>query len=137
MPRLWKCPRCGRTFRRVNQAHSCGRGSRKGLLAGKPEHVVKLYQELERTTKSLKGVEVVHRAGYVLFRTSRIFADLTLMKDAVRLNVVLDRKVTAPVFFKTVPHGGRMCHVAKLKTLADLRAVKPYLKQAHRFALSE
>ena len=138
MPSLWKCPRCGRTFRQVHQAHSCGVGSRGELLAGKPAELVELYTKLEQALRRLDEVEIVHRGRYALFRTTRIFADLVFMKDALRLMVVLDREVRDPCFIKV----GRMSahrvgHVAMLRSAADLRAARPYLIEAHRFAAGE
>jgi ABC-type uncharacterized transport system ATPase subunit len=113
-------------------------GSRKGLLKGKPESLVKLYLELEKKMKSFGRVEIVARGRYALFRTTRIFADLVFMRDALRLAVLLNREVKDSLFFKT----GRMsthriAHVAKLRNDADVRAVLPYLKEAHRFAQAE
>ena len=135
---LWKCPRCGRTFRRPRQAHSCGVGKRAELLRGKPEPLVRLYRSLETSLARLAGVEIVMRGRYALFRTTRIFADLVFMKDALRLALLLDREVRDPMFLKL----GRMsthrvAHVAKIRSVAELRAVRPYLIEAHRFALRD
>lgn len=135
MAALWNCPECGRTFRRAGQAHSCGVGSRKALLKRKPEPLVKLYLALEKTLKAWGGVEVVARDRYALFRTSRIFADLVFMREALRLAILLDREVKHPLFFKIQRMSARrVAHVAKLRSPAELRAVKPYLKEAYRFA---
>ena len=41
-------------------------------------------------------MEVVTRDRYALFRTTRIFVDLTVMRDALRVVVHLGRKVSAP-----------------------------------------
>lgn len=136
MPTRWSCPRCGRTFRRVNLRHSCGVGSRRALLKGKPAPLVKLYLSLEKSLKAWGGVEIVARGRYALFRTTRIFADLVFMKEALRLAILLDREVKHPMFFKIGRMSAhRIAHVAKLRTAAELRAVKPYLKEAYRFAL--
>lgn len=137
MPALWTCPHCSRTFRRANQPHCCGVGSRKALLRGKPEPLVKLYLELEKTLKTLGGVEIVARGRYALFRTTRIFADLVFMREALRLAILLHRQVEDPLFFKIQRMGRRVAHVAKLRSPAELRALKPYLKEAYRFAQSE
>lgn len=139
MPALWTCPRCRRVFRRPNQRHACGVGSRQGLLKGKPERLVKLYREMEKALRGWGGVEIVARRRYALFRTTRVFADLVFMRDALRLAVLLDRTVKdEPLFFKI----GRMsthrvAHVAKIRTASEWRTVKPYLKEAHRFAQSD
>jgi predicted transport protein len=108
------------------------------LLEGKPEPLVKLYLVLEKTLKGLGGVEIVAHERYALFRTTRVFADLVFMSDALRLAILLDREVKDPLFFKI----GRMSrhrvgHVTKLRSSAELRAVTPYLKEAYRFAQSE
>jgi len=105
------------------------------MLAGKPEPLVKLYLSLEKSLKSWGPVEIGARGRYALFRTTRVFADLVFMRDALRLALLLDREVRAPLFFKI----GRLSthrigHVAKLRTAADLRAVLPYLKEAYLFA---
>jgi len=138
MPALWSCPRCGRVFQRPNLPHSCGVGSRADLLKGKPEPLVRLYRVLEKSLKAWGGVEIVSKKRYALFRTTRVFADLVFMKDALRLTILLDREVRKPLFFKV----GRLSthrigHVAKLRSAAELRAVLPYLKEAYRFAQRE
>src|SRR5947207_4210092 len=115
MPKLWTCPRCGRAFRRANQPHSCGTGSRATLLKNKPPALVKLYESLEKSLKSWGGVEIVAKERYALFRTDRVFADLVFMRDALRLAILLDREVKDPMFFKVgrlSPH--RVAHVVKL-----------------------
>ncbi len=135
---LWTCPRCGRIFRRPNLRHSCGVGSRKDLLKGKPEALVKLYLALEKSLKAWGGVEIVARGRYALLRTTRVFADLVFMRDALRLAILLDREVRDPLFFKVQRMSThRIGHVAKVRSPAEWRAVKPYLKEAYRFAQRE
>ena len=103
----WVCPRCDRTFRQVNQHHACGVGSAATLLKGRPTSLADLYQKLETTVRSFGEVEVVTRDRYALFRTTRIFADLTVMKDALRVVVHLGRKVSKPYFIKVGASGKR------------------------------
>jgi predicted transport protein len=134
----WKCPRCKRSFRQVNQRHSCGVGNRKLLLQNKPAALVDLYHSLEKTLRSYEGVEIVTRDRYALFRTTRIFADLVFMRDALRLAVHLKEEVSHPLFFK-VGRGenDRVAHVAKIHDIAELAAIEPYLREAYNFAQSE
>jgi hypothetical protein len=138
MPALWTCSRCGRAFRQKNQRHSCGVGSRAELLARKPEALVRLYAALEKVVNGFDGVEIVARGRYVLLRTSRIFADVVFMRDALRIALLLDRKVEDPLFFKIgAMRGQQIAHVTKVRTAADLRAVTPFLREAYRFARQE
>ena len=138
MNSTWKCPRCKRSFRQVNQRHSCGTGDRALLLQNKPAALIELYQSLEEILKSYQGVEIVTKDRYALFRTTRIFADLVFTRDALRLVVHLEEEVSFPLFFK-VGRGenDRVAHVAMLHDTAELAAVQPYLKKAYDFAQSE
>ena len=138
MNSTWKCPRCKRSFRQVNQRHSCGTGDRALLLRNKPAVLVDLFQSLEKIVQSYEGVEVVTKDRYALFRTTRIFADLVFTRDALRLVIHLREEASSPLFFKVArSENGRVAHVAMLHDAAELEAVQPYLKKAYDFARSE
>jgi predicted transport protein len=96
---------------------------------------VKIYEALEAYAQSLGDVEVVTRDRYALFRTKRIFADLVMMKDAVRLAIHLRRNVSDPMFFKTVEDRGKFTHVVKLQQMKSIAALKPLLKEAYNVSL--
>jgi len=132
----WTCPKCSRSFTRKNQRHACGTGDRSGVLRGRPDSVVALYVSVESFVRSLGAVEAVTRERYVLFRSVRIFTDVVIMTDAVRVAVHLGRKVDDPIFFKVVSDDKTVTHVAKLRTEGDLAAVKPYMKEAYHFSLT-
>src|SRR6202162_1225069 len=108
----WACPRCHRTFRQVNQRHACGVGSAATLLKSRPPALTDLYRKLETTVRGFGDVEVVTRNRYALFRTTRIFADLTVMRDALRVVIHLGRKAGAPYFIKIVQGDNRLSPVA-------------------------
>ena len=82
-------------------------------------------------------MEVVTRNRYALFRTTRIFSDLTVMRDALRVVIHLDRKVCAPYFIKIAQGDKRVSHVALVRTAEDLRTVTPFLREAFDLAVSE
>lgn len=134
---VWACPRCDRTFRQVNQRHACGVGNDATLLVNRPQVIADLYRKLESTVRSFGDVEVVTRDRYALFRTTRIFADLTVMKEALRVVIHLDREVNAPHFIKIAKSGKRVSHVVLLRTAADLRTIVPLLREAFALAASE
>ena len=133
----WACPRCDRTFRQVNQRHACGVGSAVTLLKGRPPALTDLYRKLESAVVRFGGVEVVTRDRYALFRTTRIFADLTVTRDALRVVVHLGRKVSAPYFIKIGPSGNRVSHVVLVRTPGELRTVMPFLREAFDLARGE
>jgi hypothetical protein len=133
----WACPRCGRTFRQVNQRHACGVGSAAALLKGRPPALTNLYRKLETTVKGFGDVEVVTRNRYALFRTTRIFADLTVTRDALRVVIHLSRRAGARCFIKIGQGGKRVSHVALVRSAEDLRAIMPFLREAFDLAVSE
>ena len=133
----WACPRCDRTFRQVNQRHACGVGSAATLLKSRPPALTDLYRKLETTVRGFGDVEVVTRNRYALFRTTRIFADLTVMRDALRVVIHLGRKAGAPYFIKIGPSGNRVSHVALVRTAEDLGTIIPFLREAFDLAVSE
>jgi Domain of unknown function (DUF5655) len=134
---MWKCPRCDRTFRQRNQRHTCGTGSAEDLLKDRPPALAGLYAELGKTVRGFGKVEVVTRNRYALFRTTRIFADLTVMRDVLRLVIHLDRRAPDPHFMKIGQSGKRISHVALVRTAKELRALVPYLREAFDLAESE
>ena len=133
----WACPQCDRTFRQANQRHACGVGSAATLLKSRPPALIDLYRKLETTVRGFGKVEVVTRDRYALFRTTRIFADLTVTRDALRVVVHLGRKVNAPYFIKIGPNGNRVSHVVLVRTAGELRTVMPFLREAFDLAVSE
>jgi len=138
MPALWTCPRCGRIFRQKNQSHSCGVGSRSQLLKSRPPELVKLYLALEKAVKAFGPVEIVAKQRYILLRTTRIFADVVFMRDALRVALLLKRTADDPMFLKVgkmTPN--RIAHVAKIHNSQQLRALKPYIREAYQFARQE
>jgi len=133
----WVCPRCDRSFRQVNQRHACGVGSAATLLKNRPPALTDLYRKLEAAVKAFGDVEVVTRDRYALFRTTRIFTDLTVMRDALRVVIHLDRRVGAPCFIKVGQSGKRVSHVALVRTATELRTIIPFLHEAFDLAVSE
>lgn len=132
----WKCPRCGRAFTRQSQRHACGTGNKAEVLRNRPENVVRLYDALESFAKSLGPIEIVARDRYVLLRTTRIFADVVIMSDAVRVAIHLQRRVKDPLFIKVVSDGRKVTHVAKLQDQRALRTIEPYLEEAHALSVA-
>src|SRR6187402_3331853 len=97
---MWRCPKCKRRFTRESQRHACGTGDASTLLRNRPESLAALYRELETFLQSLGTIEIVTRERYALFRSRRIFADLVVMSDALRLAIHLPSKHEHVLFFK-------------------------------------
>jgi predicted transport protein len=136
MTAAWTCPKCRRRFTRANQRHACGTGNPAEVLRNRPPALVELYTALEKYARSLGSVEIVTRERYVLLRSTRIFADAVVMSDALRLAIHLPRHVEHRLFIKVAADRRQVTHVAKLRELDELEAMKPFLREAYDFSRS-
>jgi predicted transport protein len=136
MTTFWTCPKCKRRFTRTNQRHACGTGDRAQVLRNRAPEIVDLYDALERFATSLGPVEFVTRERYVLLRTNRIFADVVVMSDGLRLAIHLSRKVAHKLFMKVGPDRKQVTHVAKLHDMEEFQAMKPFLREAYEYSIS-
>ena len=132
----WTCPTCNRRFTRPNQRHACGTGDREAVLRNRPSAVVDLYTALEEFAKALGPVEFVTRERYVLLRSRRVFADVAIMSDALRLAIHLGRKAEHASFIKIVADRNSVTCVAKLRAMDELEEMKPFLREAYEHSIS-
>ncbi|MDP2714413.1 DUF5655 domain-containing protein [Rheinheimera sp.] len=135
-PEMWQCPKCVREFSRKNQRHACGTGNNADVLRDRPPAVIEVYRALENFINNLGKVETVARDRYVLFRSRRIFVDLSIMQDAVRVAIHLGRRIDNPAFIKIVADGKQVTHVAKIASLAELKHIEQLLTEAWQFSLA-
>jgi predicted transport protein len=119
----------------VNQRHACGLGDGADVLRGRSPELIATYRALERVVTSLGRVETVSRARYVLFRSTKIFADVVIMANAVRLAIHLGRRASDALFIKVVADRRQTTHVVKLEHAEQVEAVEPYLREAYAFSL--
>ena len=96
---------------------------------------MRLYEAVESFARSLGPIEIVARDRYVLLRSVRIFADVVMMTDAVRVAVHLRRPLDDALFFKIVHDGRKVTCVTKLQTEAQLQRLLPYLEEAYDASL--
>ena len=95
-----------------------------------------LYGKLEKFVISLGSVEFVTRERYVLLRTRRIFADLNVMTDALRIAIHLPERMEHRLFIKVGGDRRQVTHVAKMQSASDLEALKPFLRKAYDFSIA-
>ena len=131
----WSCSACGRRFTRKNQRHACGTGN-ADVVRDRPPELARLYHALAAFVRTLGPVALVSRERYVLVRSTRIFADLVVMTDALRLAIHLGRRVNSPRFEKVAADRRQVTHVAKLRTPAELAEMQPLLREAYTWSLA-
>ena len=132
----WTCPNCNRRFTRRNQHHACGTGEGENVLRNRPAALVSLYASIEAFAKSFGQVELVTRDRYVLMRSTRIFADLVVTSDALRVAIHLPRTVSHPLFTKVAADRRHVTHVAMIRSAEVFETLKPFLRDAYEFSIS-
>jgi hypothetical protein len=132
----WMCPTCNRRFTRRNQRHACGTGEGENVLRNRPAALVSLYASIEAFVKAFGPVELVTRDRYVLMRSNRIFVDLVVMSDALRLAIHLPQAVSNPLFTKVAADRRHVTHVAMIRSADEFEALKPFLRDAYEFSIS-
>jgi hypothetical protein len=130
----WTCPKCRRRFARAKQQHICSAGTREKVLKNRRDEVVALFASLEQQTQALGPVEFVARERYIILRSKHIFADVIMLADSLRVVIHLPKMVRHPLF-KTISADGRwVSHTAKVRKLAELEQLQPYLRAAWEYA---
>ncbi len=132
--RLWTCPKCRRQFARTKQQHICSAGTREKLLKNRREEVVTLFAALEDHAKQLGPVEFVARERYIILRSKHIFADVIMLADSLRVVIHLPKLARHPLFKKISADGRWVSHTAKVRKLAELEQLQPYLRAAWEYA---
>lgn len=105
-------------------------------MRGRPPELVALCDKIETFAKALGLVEVVARDRYVLLRSTRIFTDLVMMAEAVRIAIHLERRVEHPLFFKIVTDKKKVTHCAKLTNELEWAQVRDYVREAYLKSIS-
>jgi hypothetical protein len=87
---MWTCPRCGRSFTRREQPHSCGDYTVEGFLVGASERALELFGRFSAEVGNIRTFEYAPAKTRVGFQTRRIFAAINgLGKDSIRGHLVM------------------------------------------------
>jgi hypothetical protein len=89
----WTCPKCGRSFERHNQSHSCKNFPVEQHFEGKPYGKM-LYKELARAVKlQLGNFKTESLECCIHFVTSFTFAAVKISKHKIIVDFSLSRKI--------------------------------------------
>lgn len=100
--KLWACPDCGRQFERKGQPHSCKPFDLKLHFEGKEKGKL-LYEKLkEAITKQVGRFKVESLECCIHFVSTFTFAAVKIMKEKIRVDFSLDRKIKSKKIAKEV-----------------------------------
>ena len=132
----WRCPRCGRTFANANQWHSCGTFRVEDHLASADAKVAALYQRFERMVRRCGSVTLTPTKDRIRFRGLVQLASAQLQRDALRVGLVLGRKLKSARIEQilTFTPGGHV-HGIKIRRPEELDAeLQRWLREAYAVA---
>jgi hypothetical protein len=91
---MWTCPKCGRSFTRPHQSHSCGRFSVEAILEGKTSHEVALYRRFEELALGVGEVVVAPAKTRIGFQRGRIFAAVNgVNRGQIQVHIVTEKPI--------------------------------------------
>jgi hypothetical protein len=95
---LWTCTNCSRKFANRNQTHSCGRYTLASHFDRKPAEIRAIFDRFRAALRESGPVKVLPEKTRIAFQVRMSFAQLTPRRAWVDGHLVLDRRVSSPVF---------------------------------------
>jgi hypothetical protein len=110
---LWTCPSCGHRFVTANVWHSCTRIS-----------LDEAFERFAELAANCGPIEVLAQRTRIVIMGRVRFAGAMVLRDRVRLNVALTRKLEAPWIERIESYGPRWnAHRFIVRTTADVDAI--------------
>ena len=91
--KLWKCPKCGRQFKRENQSHSCKNFPLEQHFYRKEKGKM-LYEKFRMAVKNQLGsFKIESLECCIHFVSISTFVAIKIFKDKIRIDFSLDHKI--------------------------------------------
>ena len=90
---MWTCPNCKRSFKSINQWHSCLITGIDNHLANKPSVIVETYRKLETIITRFGKVEVCPVKTSIQFRSGSNFSSLRITAKYIQVEFQLPHEV--------------------------------------------
>jgi len=121
---LWTCPTCGHRFVSANIWHSCTRISLDEAFARSTPEARAAFERFAELAANCGPIEVLAQRTRIVIMGRVRFAGATVLRDRVRLNVALTRKLEAPWIERIESYGPRWnAHRFIVRTTADVDAI--------------
>ncbi len=130
---LWKCAKCGRTFAKKNQWHSCYARPVDAHFRNKPAHVRKTYEKLIARLRRIGPLRVDAVKTSINLVNKHHFGGVQVRKDYLRVGFLCDRMITDPRIIHTERLGpAKFAYSVILRGPEDVNnQLKTWLKKAH------
>jgi hypothetical protein len=110
---MWTCPKCGRTFKRKDQQHTCTLISKESLFAKRPSELKNLYNMIVKELKTFGTYrEETVKPDVIFFKTKSTFLAIKVKKDHLDIEFFLDHLEDVPPVSKYLQTSkNRVAHV--------------------------
>ncbi len=131
--KLWKCPRCKRTFAKRNQWHSCLTHSVDHHFRGTDPRLRRTYALLIARLRKLGPLRVDAVQSSINLASKYHFGGVSVRRDHLRLGFLSDEPIDDERIIKTAKLGPRRVgHTVILRSPSDVDGrLMHWLKQAH------
>jgi hypothetical protein len=121
---LWTCPRCGHQFVTANIWHSCSYHSLDEAFARSTQEARAAFERYVEIVARCGPIEVIAQKTRIVIMGRVRFAGATVLRDRVRLNIALTRRVDAPWVERIESYGARWnAHRFVARSPADVDAI--------------
>jgi predicted transport protein len=119
---MWTCPKCGRTFKRKDQQHTCTLISKESLFLKRPPELKRLYEKIaQQITKLGDYREETVNPDVIFFKTKSTFLAIKVKKDHLDIEFFLDHLENVPPvskYLQTSKH--RVAHVVPIDSEEEI-----------------
>jgi hypothetical protein len=121
---LWTCPRCEHRFVTVNMWHSCTRRTLDDAFARTTPDSRAAFDRFVELAARCGPIEVIAQKTRLVIMARVRFAGAEILRDRVRLNVALVRRIEAPWVTRIETYGPRWnAHRFEVRSRADVDAI--------------
>jgi hypothetical protein len=113
---MWACPKCGRTFKRKDQQHTCTLISKESLFAKRPPELKTLYEKIVKQVEKFGNYrEETVNPDVIFFKTKSTFLAVKVKKDHLDIEFFLDHLEDTPPVSKYLQTSKyRVAHVVPI-----------------------
>jgi hypothetical protein len=124
MPPLWTCPRCGHAFVTANVWHSCSRYTVDDLFTSSTPGAREAFDRFVELVGRCGPVTVIAQKTRIVLMVRVRFAGATVLRDRVRLNLALTRRLDVPWVDRIESYGPRWnAHRFEARSAAEVDAI--------------
>lgn len=131
---MWKCPKCGRSFKNTGQRHRCERVTTADQLKDQSAGVLEIYERIIRAVDKLGPYTFSPIKDYIMLKNTSTFLTIKPRKKYLDISFFLAEKTEEfPVFTSLQTSKHRVMHAARLEKPADVnRAVVAWIKTSYQ-----